>query len=262
MENTSPVMQSSEYELFQVVTVVKIRKGCRECSSSWAKSDIQKSEVLFLFSMKLVTNLEPFINTSTKHKGASSTLLQCHSLPPDLFKTKPTNTTPKPTQYAVFALIDQNNQNFSLHLSNVPEPGIPSLHSSKNEPISACCWEQQHKATLETCPVTSALPYLKYILKCTGVIPAFSSSCYIHGPTTLRHAKKQLFPSHYFQMSTFSLISEPQYTFLNLILSFLIPVSSNYLAQQQIYCVITFANTFLVSAFISERDQSVPNTYS
>lgn len=34
------------------------------------------------------------------------------------------------------------------------------------------CWEQKHKATSGTCPVTSALPYLKSNLKCIGVISA------------------------------------------------------------------------------------------
>lgn len=56
-------------------------------------------------------------------------------------------------------------------------------------------WEQQHKTTSGTCPVTSALPYLKYNLKYTGVI----SAAVTFMVPTLQYANKWLFPP---QMST------------------------------------------------------------
>lgn len=74
------------------------------------------------------------------------------------------------------------------------------------------CREQQHKATCVTCPVTLALPYLKYTLKFTGVVSAFSSSSYVHGSITLQYANKELFPAHYFQMCSSSIISEVNYS--------------------------------------------------
>lgn len=117
------------------------------------------------------------------------------------------------------------------------------------------CWEQQHKATCVTCPVTLALSYLKYTLEWCLPFPAALTFMAPSPYSMLTRSSSLPITSKCAALPSslkWTTVHIPQPSF---IISHTFP-QIIFLHNSKSYCVIILAKRFLVSTVILERDQS------